>query len=226
MLMPEPSLHRIAIDEKWSLVDLYEFPHTYTHVYAFIYSLTQTGRLSEAAVAAIYRRHPWRGGYSAVNFYGDLYYAMEEEHQPMVSSIRYASPGFIEIAALVGVATQVEKVVKVLAKCVDIADATYDRIHKRAQKRKLLSLSVKRREQEFRREELEFMVESSKDPRQHEEAAARCARVFGRRRSLQLDAAQESEAHRSEVAPALALGCRASVSLSVGVWQATAGSRS
>src|SRR4051812_42514362 len=106
--MSQVSHYRIQLDEKWSLVDLYEFPHAYTQVYAFIYSLTQTGRLSEAAVSEIYRRHPWRGGYSAVNFYGDLYCAMEEDHQPMVNAIEYASPGFLEMAALVAVATQIE----------------------------------------------------------------------------------------------------------------------
>ena len=161
--MPTPSLNRIGKDEKWSLVDLYQFPHAYTHVYAFLYSLTQTGRLSEAAVAETYRRYPWRGGYSAVNFYGELYYAMKEEHQPMVHSIRYSSPGYIELAVVAAVARQIEKIVKTIAKCADIADATYDRIYKRAQKRKLLALDVKRREREFEREEIEFIVASSKE---------------------------------------------------------------
>jgi hypothetical protein len=161
--MAQTSLYRIDIDAEWSLVDLYRFPHTYTHVYAFLYSLSQAQRLSREAVNAIYRRHPWRGGYSAVNFYGDLYFAMEETHRPMVNSMRYSSPGFIELAALVLVATQIEKIVATLAKCVDVADATYDRIYKRAKKRKLLALDVKRREREHSREEIEFMVESSKE---------------------------------------------------------------
>lgn len=161
--MPQLSLYRIGIDEKWSLIDLYQFPHAYTQVYAFIYSLSGTGPMSDAAVAEIYRRYPWRGGYSAVGFYWDLYYAMEKEHRPMVNSIRYSSPGYIEIGAIAIVATQIKRIVKTVAECIEIADATYDRIYKRAQKRKLLALDVKRQQREFEREEIQFMITSSQE---------------------------------------------------------------
>lgn len=162
--MTETTSHRILIDEQWSLIDLYEFPHAYTHVYGFIHSLTQTDPNAEESVARIYRRYPWRGGYSAVNFYGELYSAMGEGRQPLVKSIQYASPGFIEITAVAAaVVSQLEKIVKAVANSIDYADRVYDRIHKRAMKRKLLSLDVKRREREFEQEEIEFMVNSSKE---------------------------------------------------------------
>ena len=81
----------------------------------------------------------------------------------MVHSIRYASPGFIEIAALLAVLTQVQHIVKALTKSVEIADAAYDRIYKHAQKRKLLALDVRKRELELEREEVAFLNESAKD---------------------------------------------------------------
>ena len=57
-IMLQPNFEHIIIDSEWALVDLYEFPHAYTQVYAFLYSLAQPGRLSTQAIEEIYRRHP------------------------------------------------------------------------------------------------------------------------------------------------------------------------
>ena len=161
--MPENSLQKITIDSEWDLVDLYRFPHSYTQVYAFLYSLSQAGRINSEAVSRIYRAHPWRGGYSSLNFYMSLYSAMEDEHIPTVHSIRYASLGYIEITALTILVTQIRRIVTIVAQTIEIADRTYDRIYKRAQKRKLLAMDVRRREREFEREEIKFMVESAEE---------------------------------------------------------------
>jgi hypothetical protein len=64
--MPEIARHKIHIEGRWELRDLYVFPQRYGEIYSFLYALSAPsphGRFIE-----IFQRYPWRGGYSAVNF--------------------------------------------------------------------------------------------------------------------------------------------------------------
>jgi hypothetical protein len=150
--------YTIHIEGKWSLEDLYVFPHTFEQVYFLVYSLdhehdaTALERLEHA-----YRAFRWQGGYSAANFYNELRYIMPKQDRPQIASIRYASPGWIELALVLSGAMGVERIVKSVAKSIDHTNDTYNNIIRGMSERKLLRLKVKRKELQFRAEELEFI---------------------------------------------------------------------
>src|SRR4051794_32245808 len=94
--MPDP--YRIPIDGRWGLENLAEFPRTYSQVYSIIYSLESDRQETQADKRAIpYTAYPWIGGYSALNFYYGLYYLIPAEDRPRVASLRYSSPGHIDL---------------------------------------------------------------------------------------------------------------------------------
>jgi hypothetical protein len=170
--------YKISIDGKWELNDLHSFAYAYTQVYALLYSIAE-GTVSPANSEGVpeiiqndsfeyesrtaYTRYPWRGGYSAFDFYQELYYSVPEANRPKVKSISYASPGWVELKLVTTVALSIEKVVKSIARSVEIVDQTVDRIHKRAQKRKLLRATTRNKELQLTVEDVRFLRESSEE---------------------------------------------------------------
>lgn len=155
--------YKINIDGKWTLEDLYVFPHTFSQVYYLMYSLSPNQ--PDTAVERImhaYEAFPWRGGYSAVNFYNQLKYAVPLRERPTVSSIRYASPGFLELSLMISVALNVKTLVKLVAGSLKEFNSTYHKIHTDLQKRKLLRLDVKLKELKLKRAELALVEKSTK----------------------------------------------------------------
>ena len=61
---------KLHIDERWELTDLNMLTRVYIQVYGLLYSLDVAYK--EEEIKYIYRKYPWRGGYSAVNFYQNL----------------------------------------------------------------------------------------------------------------------------------------------------------
>ncbi|MEL6949823.1 MAG: hypothetical protein AAGM16_06820 [Pseudomonadota bacterium] len=103
--IPEPEKWEILVAGDWFLEDLGKFPRQYVNLYSFIYSLVNLDRPSvRSNVAAIYRRYPWRGGFSTVNFFRELKGIIPSLHEPEVVSMTYASPGKIELELLAPVA--------------------------------------------------------------------------------------------------------------------------
>jgi hypothetical protein len=150
--------YTVHIAGEWSLEDLYVFPRTFEQVYFLVYSLLPD--LDELAIERIdhaYRKFPWQGGYSAVNFYNQLKYATPKQDRPQIASIRYESPGWIEIGLLVAAAYAVERIVKRTASTIKEAHDVYDRIIRGLSERKLLRLEVKRKALELKKEELEYI---------------------------------------------------------------------
>jgi len=45
----------------------------------------------------VYAKYPWRGGFSALNFYQSLYAKIPYEQRPQIEEIQYASPGHIKL---------------------------------------------------------------------------------------------------------------------------------
>src|SRR5688500_13412586 len=108
-----PDLVRIGLEGEWTLYEFSRFGRVYTQVYALMYSLeTSIADARPEIVTYAYHAFPWRGGYSAVNFYETLRNIVPPEHRPRVNSIRYASPGFIELGLVVLVATNVHRIVR------------------------------------------------------------------------------------------------------------------
>ena len=94
--MREQGIYKVLMDSRWALEDLYEFPHTYSQSYSFIYCLDSKLDPRDAKrIDYAFEGYPWRGGYSYVNIYTVLANQVPREHKPQVSKIQYASPGFI-----------------------------------------------------------------------------------------------------------------------------------
>ena|ERR1700722_16332614 len=169
--------YRIEIDKKWSLEDLYVFSRTYEQIYFLAYSMLP--QLPDAAVDRVshaYRVFPWRGGYSAVNFYNQLKYAVPIAERPEVRAIRYESPGYIELGLLITVATSISVLVKQVAGTIERINSVYNTIISDLQQRKLLRLEVKKKELELTAEE----------NRAIEEHANMMARLLGFESHLQI----------------------------------------
>ena len=142
--------YKINIDERWTLEDLYVFSHTYEQVYFLTYSLFP--ELPDTAidrVARAYQAFPWKGGYSAVNFYNQLKYAVPPAKRPKIVAIQYASPGFIDLALIVAVSAAISRIVRHFTGSIREMNATYNEIMSDLQKRKLLRLEVKKKELEL-----------------------------------------------------------------------------
>jgi len=89
----------IGIDGRWDIRDLEEFPQALAGPYAFLHSLMRTPREHAAMVMNMFRRYPWRGGFSTVNFYRDLYKSIPAPERVIVRKMEYASPGVFELTA-------------------------------------------------------------------------------------------------------------------------------
>jgi hypothetical protein len=67
--MPKIASYRIEIDGEWTLNDLHEFPYAYTQAYSFLYSLMMDAADEDERLRITFEAHPWRGGFSPVNFF-------------------------------------------------------------------------------------------------------------------------------------------------------------
>ncbi len=158
----ETGSHKIQIEGRWEIRDLYLFPHRYAEIYSFLYALA-TEDSQENLFDQTFQKYPWQGGYSAVNFYDALYGAIPREDRPQIKRIEYASPGFIELGAVILIVTQIDKILTTAFKTWDRLDRIYDGIHKRYTKRRLAKLNLKDRERKLVEEDLRFVTEACKD---------------------------------------------------------------
>jgi hypothetical protein len=86
------------MDGEWELDDLYEFPHAFGQVYAFIYCFDSELSARDAArINHALESYPWGGGYSIVNIYTVLQNQVEPIDRPRIVGIKYLSPGWIDI---------------------------------------------------------------------------------------------------------------------------------
>ena len=159
--MPETNPYRIEIDGEWTLNDLYEFPYTYTQAYSFLYSLMVDDVIDDEKLIITFAVHPWRGGFSAVNFFHYLYELIPKAQRPTIVSIQYSSPGWIDLSLVLAVGIALRRIVYNLCDATLRIDDTYNKIYKGAQQRKLLSLESKSAELKLDREHLKFLEESA-----------------------------------------------------------------
>jgi hypothetical protein len=113
---PGMSVMDISIDGRWDMQDLAQFPNKYADTYAFLFAVTRDASPAQAShkqepLAELFQRYPWRGGYSSVSFYNDLYRAIPRRQRLKIMEIKYASPGFIRIEASAALTTQIRELV-------------------------------------------------------------------------------------------------------------------
>jgi hypothetical protein len=88
----------LKLDNDWEMQELADLAKLYTQCYSLVYSLSgdRVESTDEQVVDwfhGVYAKLPWRGGYTAVNFYNSLYAKIPYEQRPQIVEIRYASPG-------------------------------------------------------------------------------------------------------------------------------------
>jgi hypothetical protein len=146
----ENDSYLIPIEGRWTLEDLYEFPRAYEQCYfAYLGLSPEASKFEDDRVLRAFEAFPWQGGYSAVDFYNQLKWAVPKRGRPRINRIEYASPGLIELGGLVvSIAVIIEKVVHTLCNAAKDVNRTYSAIHRDMQKRKLLRI---RTESEIRK---------------------------------------------------------------------------
>ncbi len=90
---------KIAIDGRWDIEDLADYPQKLSAPYGFLYALLNATRQGTNRISQAFQRYPWRGGYSAVMFFKELYDAVPKGKRVVIKKMAYASPGAITLQA-------------------------------------------------------------------------------------------------------------------------------
>lgn len=153
----------LRLDGSWGLEELSDTVKDYIQLYGFAYSLDPdlpVARRDE--VKYIYDKFPWRGGYSTVNFFNQLFHKIPQQLRPEVKRIQYASPGFIELTEIVYVALTVATLVKTVCSSIDTAHDTYRKIQKGSFEHNLSKIVLASKELELTKKQIAFCENSSK----------------------------------------------------------------
>jgi hypothetical protein len=108
----------------------------------------------------VFTRHPWKGGFSTINWFSDLYYVIPPKDRPQVLSMQYASPGWIDLGLFVGAAVSIRAMLIAISSAVRHVNETYNQIQKGIHERKLNKLKLKETELKLDREDMSFVIES------------------------------------------------------------------
>lgn len=159
--MVEFGRYKIDIDNEWSLEDLHKFPKAYEQLYFAIEALLPSvDEDTEYRLMRTFQGFPWQGGYSAVNFYNNLKWATPKPERPEVVSLKYASPGWIELFLQLPLAVQIASSAASIATSLGICNRVYHNIYRDLQDRKLLRIEVERQKRKLDLEEIEFLHRS------------------------------------------------------------------
>jgi len=156
----EVARYKVLLDNKWDLEDLYIFPRTYAQVYYLHYALlNQADEFLTELITYAFSTYPWQGGYSAVNFYNRLKSMVHKKHRPIIISMQYASPGWIELSLIPVIALGVAKAVKMICSSVNEINKTYSDIQKGLSDRKLLRLNITEKEIDIDKKRIELEIQ-------------------------------------------------------------------
>lgn len=155
--MPETTT--IKIDGRWTFDEFAEFSKRYTQVYSFIHSLHPEAT-HRSNVARLYGDYPWRGGFSALNFYNELYRYIPRDERPAIRRLSYSSPGIIELDQVVAVAAVAGAVILSASIAAKRLAEGYSIIQREIRKRRLSKVNLQRQELELVRAQMEFIKTS------------------------------------------------------------------
>lgn len=154
--------YTIQMGGKWTLEDISEVAHVYSQAYAFLYVLnTPLTDDRKERLHITFTAFPWRGGYSAVNFYLYLKALVLPSERPQIVSLRYGSEGLLELALLASIAVQIGILIKTLCLAAKDLNELYSSIYRGLQDRKLMRTEVKRKDIALETEQLDFIIDSS-----------------------------------------------------------------
>jgi len=159
----EPEITQLELDGRWGLGELSDMTKDYIQLYGFAYSLIPDLPLArQQEVDYIYGKFPWRGGYSTVNFFSQLFHKIPPKLRPEVQRIQYASPGFIELAALLAVAGTVAAIVGTVCKSLKTVHDLYRSIQKASVDHELSKINLAKDDLDLKQRQINFCEESAK----------------------------------------------------------------
>ena len=159
----EAKTTQLGLDGRWSLEELSEMNKDYIQLYGFAYSLLPnlpTARREE--IDYIYGKFPWRGGYSTVNFFNQLFHKVPPKFRPEVQRIQYASPGFIELTEILVVAGTVAAIVAAVCKSLTSVHDLYRSIQKASVEHQLAKINLAKEDVELKQRQIAFCETSAK----------------------------------------------------------------
>lgn len=158
----EPKTTQLGLDGRWGLEELSDTTKDYIQLYGFAYSLVPdlpSSRREE--VDYIYGKFPWRGGYSTVNFFNQLFHKIPPKLRPEVQRIQYASPGFIELSELLAVAVTVAAIVATVCKSLKSVHDLYRNIQKASVDHELSKINLAKEDLELKQRQISFCATSA-----------------------------------------------------------------
>ncbi|MBU1369476.1 MAG: hypothetical protein KKE62_03470 [Proteobacteria bacterium] len=124
-------VYRINIGSKWKLEDLYEFPYAYYQVYAFYYCfLPDQNMAHKEHLLKIFKNYKDESQYRYINIYKKFQLHVPSNRKPDISSIHYASPGWIDLILNPEIAFQISKSIGIFLGLSVTAAKTYSIIYK------------------------------------------------------------------------------------------------
>jgi len=154
---------QLELDGRWGLEELSDTTKDYIQLYGFAYSLVPdlpTARREE--IDYVYGKFPWRGGYSTVNFFNQLFHKIPPKLRPEVQRIQYASPGFIELTELLAVAVTVAGIVTTVCKSLGSVHDLYRSIQKASVDHELSKINLAKEDLDLKQRQITFCENSSK----------------------------------------------------------------
>ena len=152
--IPPPEPYRLHMDGEWDIPLLVTFGREYMQVYSFLYVLESAARGNEfqkARLRLALHAYPWKGGWSAVDFFQYLVSTVPPQHRFRIRSIQYGSPGFIEI--LVGIIL-VAHAIKASVGAFRETDSAYHERYKHLRKRSMWKMDAREASSTLTRGEL------------------------------------------------------------------------
>lgn len=161
-----PESYFIKLDKRWKLDELSDFSKNYEQSYYAAFALealrtdSSLGFDTQGRLLSQMARHPWKGGFSTVHFYYGVKRIVGRNRQPEIKSIKYSSPGFIELSAIQDVALNLGIIVASVCGSITAINATYNRIYKGLRERQLNEISVEKARLELAQEHRMFLLQS------------------------------------------------------------------
>lgn len=128
---------QIKIDGRWGLDDLRTFSDRLQDAYAFVYAMKSESQSTTSRMHALFSKHPWRGGYSSLNFFNEVYAAIPHKEAARIREMHYASPGRILIDVNASVAEYMVHLLREMSSSTE-TDNAYKNIRSSLRRKKWL----------------------------------------------------------------------------------------
>ncbi len=102
---------KVEMDGRWDIENLLDFADSIRDSYSFFYVVAHAGSENTEYLERIVADHFWRGDIPSHRLRERLYSAVPDDEGLKIRSIRYSSPGFMELAGLLGALLLAGKVV-------------------------------------------------------------------------------------------------------------------